>query len=372
VHRGLPGHPAEAARVCSDSPGMKRALPAILVSGALAVLAGCGSATPSASPSTLVPIGAGLRGPSGLKAALYADGPATTAGFAFDPSGRLWITAAGLEAHKYDGVYMVPRAGARAIKVLAGLKDPIGIAWYAGRLYVASVGRVDSYGAFNGARFTQHKEVVRGPVAGAENNGLVMAPDGRFLLGITATCDHCKPASRLSAAIVSFLPDGSDVRVYAAGIRAPVGLAFFPASSDLFASMNQRDDLGAKTPGDWLALVKQGEDWRFPGCYGQGGAQCSGVPSPTAVLDKHAAVGGVAIATGQLGVGASAFVAEWASSKVQRVALTRDGSGYEGSVIPFLTGIKNPLALALAPGGGLLVGDWATGKIYLVTKAPGA
>ena len=65
--------------------------------------------------------------------------------------------------------------------------------------------------------------------------------------------------------------------------------------------MNQRDDLGAKTPGDWLALVRQGQDWGFPGCYGQGGAACAGVPKPVAVLDPHAAAGGVAVLTSELG-----------------------------------------------------------------------
>ena len=53
--------------------------------------------------------------------------------------------------------------------------------------------------------------------------------------------------------------------------------------------MNQRDDLGSKTPGDWLAVVREGQDWGFPGCWGQGGKACEGVPEPAAVLDAHAA-----------------------------------------------------------------------------------
>ena len=65
--------------------------------------------------------------------------------------------------------------------------------------------------------------------------------------------------------------------------------------------MNQRDDLGEHTPGDLLAIPQRGQDWRFPGCYGQGVPACTGVPEAVAVLDKHAAVGDVAIVTGQLG-----------------------------------------------------------------------
>jgi glucose/arabinose dehydrogenase len=117
--------------------------------------------------------------------------------------------------------------------------------------------------------------------------------------------------------------------------------------------------------------VKQGENWGFPACYGQGGAACTGVREPTAVLDKHAAAGGVAIVTGQLGdtIGTSAIVAEWQAGTVQRVALTKSGSTYEGTVSTFLTGLKNPLPLATAPDGAVLVGDWTTGIVYRVTSS---
>jgi glucose/arabinose dehydrogenase len=335
-------------------------------------LAGCGSSTTSThSTSALVPIGAGLEGPAGLHASVYAKGPPSTAAFAFDAHGRLWLTAAGLEAHSHDGVYMIARPGAKALEVLSGLDDPLGIVWYRGRLYVASVGRVDAYGGFDGRRFTEHTRILDGPAAGAENNLLALAPDGRLVLGVTATCDHCTPSSRFAGAVVSFRPDGSDLRLYAKRIRAPFGLAYIPGTNELLVSMNQRDDLGASTPGDWLALVREGQDWGFPGCYGQGGAACTGVPRPTAVLDKHAAVGGVAILTGQLGasVGTAAIVPEWNVAKVQLVALRRSGSRLAGTVEPFLTGIPNPLAVALAPDHSLLVGDWKSGTIYRITRA---
>jgi hypothetical protein len=92
------------------------------------------------------------------------------------------------------------------------------------------------------------------------------------------------------------------------------------------------------------------------------------VPSPIAVLDKHAAVGYLVIGSDEPGApaGTSAILTEWQSAKVQRVALTRTGSTYAGSVSPFLSGIRNPLAIAAGPGRSLLVGDWASGTIYLI------
>jgi glucose/arabinose dehydrogenase len=168
---------------------------------------------------------------------------------------------------------------------------------------------------------------------------------------------------------VSFRVDGSDLRVFARGIRAPIALAYYPGTSDLLVTMNQRDDLGTRTPGDWLAVVRSGDNWRFPDCYGQGGTVCAGVREPVAVLDPHAAAAGLAIVTGQLGksVGTAALVAEWAKGTVLRVPLTKTGDGYTGEGSPLLTGIKNPVALLLTPAGRLLVGDWSTGTIYEIS-----
>jgi glucose/arabinose dehydrogenase len=358
-------------RARRHAPGAALALAALLaLTGGLA---GCGSSShPSSRAQTLQPIGVGLRGPAGLKATLYATGLPTVATLAFDPHGRLWAAAAGLSNHRRDGVYVIARPGARPVRVIAGLDDPLGLLWEDGTLYVASVGRVDAFSDLRGTRFTRHREIVVGPVARGENNDLVPATGGRLLLGITATCDHCTPTSRYSGSIVSFLTDGRGLRLFAARIRAPFGLAYYPGTTHLFVTMNQRDDLGARTPGDWLAVVRQGQSWGFPECYGQGGSVCAGVPKPVAVLDPHAAVGSVVIVTGELGptVGSSAaLVAQWAVPKVQRIALTRVGSTYRGSVAPFLTGLENPLALVLAPGHSLLVGDWGTGRIYRIAPS---
>jgi glucose/arabinose dehydrogenase len=122
--------------------------------------------------------------------------------------------------------------------------------------------------------------------------------------------------------------------------------------------MNQPNDLGAHTPGDWLAVVRPGENFKFPACYGQGGPACAGVPKPVAVLDPHAAVGAVAFMTPE-----AALVAQWQVPKVQKVSLASTGAG---SVSPFLTGLEHPLALVLARDHSLLVGDWGSGRIYRV------
>ena len=36
--------------------------------------------------------------------------------------------------------------------------------------------------------------------------------------------------------------------------------------------------------------------------------------------------------------------------------------------MPLLTGFANPLPLAVAPGGALLVGDWKRGTVYRIAR----
>jgi glucose/arabinose dehydrogenase len=334
----------------------------------IVLVAACGGTNGASPTPALTSIGNGLHGPAGLHATVFARGLSDAAALAFDSAGRLWVATAAFSYSGTDGIYVVDHAGATPIEVVTGLRTPLGLLWYSGSLYVASTSRVDAYSNFNGTRFLAHRTILTLPTGSGEVNEIVLAPDGRMLMGITASCDHCTPSLAVSGSIVSFLPNGTDLQEFATRIRAPVGLEFYPGTDDLFVTMNQRDDLGSKTPGDWLAVVRQGQSWGFPGCYGQGGTLCAGVPAPVAVLDKHAAVSGVAIVTGQLGssVGTKALVAEWAKGIVDAVALTKEASGYTGTVSTFISGLDEPVPVILGPGNALYVGDWGRGIIYRV------
>jgi glucose/arabinose dehydrogenase len=326
----------------------------------------------AATGSALVSIGAGLQGPKGLHAAVYATGLAHVSAFALDARGRLWVTTSAASGHTADGVYLVPARGAKPVEVISGLQGPLGLVWHGGTLYVASIGRVDAFSGLSGSRFATRTRILAEPAGHGWNQNLVLAPSGRLIMSIASACDHCSTTSRWSASIISFARDGSDVSTYASRVRAAFGLAFYPGTSTLLASMNQRDDLGAQTPGDALAIVEAGQDWRFPGCYGQGGSACKGVPAVLATLGKHAAAGGVTVATGQLGtaIGTAALVPEWELGTVQRVVLSGPASNLRGgTATTVLRGFEHPLPVLATSGRTLYVGDWATGKIFLITAS---
>ena len=342
----------------------------------VALVAGCAgaAAAPASETPALTAIGAGLQGPTGLTASVYATGLANVAAFAFDTDGRLWAATASFADDGTDAVYLVTTAGATPLKVVADVHTPLGLVWDDQTLYVSSGDGIVAYDGFDGTAFASHRTVLALPAGVGQVNGLALSPDGRLYLGVSAPCDACTPETADAAAVLSVLPDGTDLRVEAGHIRAPVGLAFYPGTSDLFVTMNQRDDLGDATPGDWLAVVRSGQEWGFPDCYGQGGSACTGVPAPVAVLDTHAAVSGVAIVTGGLGstVGSSALVAEWTKGVVLRVRLASGGSTTGATAESFLTGLKQPVAIASTPDGAVFVGDWGTGTVYRIFTSAAA
>jgi glucose/arabinose dehydrogenase len=334
----------------------------------LAVTAGCGgrgvaskdNPTTTSPTSALVDIGHGLDGPAGSRAVIASTGAQHVASLAEDASGRLWFGTAAYDDTGHDGVYLSTGATSKPLEVLSDQHTVLGLDWVGGELYIASKERVDAYSGFDGTRFASHRTVVTFQPGVGEVNQIVMGPDGRFRLGISSPCDSCTPTVPHAGSVVSFLPDGSDLRTEAAAIRAPVGLAYVPGTADLLVTMNQRDDLGSRTPGDWLSHVSNGQNWRQPACYGQGGAVCAGVPAPVATLDRHAAASGVAI------VGGAAIVAEWTKGKVLRIELHHDGATYTGTATPFVTGIPKPMAVLATTGGEVLVGDWQRGTVYRI------
>ncbi len=358
-------------------PFPRRAVATAVVS--LAVLGACGSSgtTTGSSPSTGsttsaasgTSIGAGLSGPSGLRAAAVATGMKDASALAYDSASRLWVATADYSDSGADAVYVVDAPGATPVKVVTDVHTPLGLLWIGSTLYVSETGGVLALSGFDGTAFAHRTTALPLPTDVGEVNGMALAPDGRIWLGISAPCDHCTPTSPYSASVVSFAPDGSGLRVEAAGIRAPVGLTYYPGTSDLFVTMNQRDDLGDATPGDWLSVVASGQHWGFPDCYGQGGSACAGAPSPAATLDPHAAVSGVTVLPNGIGstAGPVAIVAEWATGKVLAVALTKTATGYTGTASTWISGINKPVPVITGPSGQVVIGDWDTGTIYALT-----
>ena len=56
-------------------------------------------------------------------------------------------------------------------------------------------------------------------------------------------------------------------RIFASGLRNPVGMAWEPTTGALWTVVNERDGLGDETPPDYLTSVRDGGFYGWPYCY---------------------------------------------------------------------------------------------------------
>ena len=210
----------------------------------------------------------------------------------------------------------------------------------------------------------------------------MLGPDGRLYWGSGSTCDVCREHDARSAAILSLRPDGSDLRVFARGLRNPYGLAFQPGTGRLYASVNGQDHLGTKTdpePAETVVAVRRHAFYGWPRCWPNArtlrlSGRCRGVTRPAAYLEPHSSADGIAFYTGRAFPRAyrgDLFVAGWGQylshrfgRRVVRVELRRDGR--RSRVTSFASGFAHPLALLVDRRGGLLVADWGRGVVYRI------
>lgn len=330
--------------------------------------------------------------PPGFKLEGFARGIPHPSNLAFDPTGRLWLTSAEHVTASGDGVWMVPRRGARPRHVVRRLYSALGLLWHGGELYVSHVvpystvsspphtGRVVAFSGFDGRRFARRRVVVDGIPTGRHRvDSLAAGPDGRIYLGVGSRHDARRSRHSLSGTVVSFRPGGGDLRVEARGLRNPYGLAFIPGTGRLLVSEHGRDDLGLDRPPEEVNLIRTAGSPRwygFPECWGQGGAACDGAVAPLVRLRAHSAPGAVVVAPRLGRYGRSAFVTRYGSSfrenpsggDVVRIPLPAQG---RPRVRRFATGLGlyEPLGLALGPREGLYVSLWRSGRVVRVVPA---
>ena len=329
----------------------------------------------AAAPGT-----AAIRVPKGFAASVYARGLAQPTAMAFGPDGRLYVTQNG-------GSVVAIGASRRPTRFASGFTVPLGLAWLGRTLYVSRSGGVGSVRlAASGAAVARRTLLARLPFKEHQQDNVVVGRDGRLYLGNGSTCDVCREPDPRSASILSFRPDGSDLRVVATGLRNPYGLAVQPSTGRLFASVNGQDKLGTGEPAEMVVQVRRGRFFGWPRCWPSFArlalvGSCGGTTPPVAYLEPHSSADGMAFYTGTSFPAAyrgDLFVAEWGEylskrhgRKLVHVPFDAHGRPLAKRATTFATGFDHPLAVAVdRSSGDLLVADWGRGTIYAIRAKP--
>lgn len=98
---------------------------------------------------------------------------------------------------------------------------------------------------------------------------VVFTPDGKKMLVSVGSHSNVSDdeLEKHRADVLEYNPDGTGFRVYASGIRNPVGLAIEPETGELWASVNERDGLGDDLPPDYITRVQENGFYGWPWYY---------------------------------------------------------------------------------------------------------
>jgi glucose/arabinose dehydrogenase len=286
---------------------------------------------------------------------------------------------------------------------LDGLRSPIGMALIGGDFYVANTDAVWRFPYVQGATaISGGGEKVADLPAGAINyhwtKNLLASPDGTTLfvaVGSNSNIgEHGPDAEANRAAVLAVDVESRRVRVFASGLRNPVGLAWHPETGALWTTVNERDELGNDLVPDYLTTVRDGGFYGWPYSYFGTHVDARVTPQrpdlvaqaivPDYALGAHTASLGLAFSTGALfgpGFRGGAFIGQHGSWN------RRPRSGYAVIFVPFangmpagppepvLTGFVNaggqargrPAGVAIDRVGALLVADDVGNRVWRVT-----
>ena len=287
------------------------------------------------------------------------------------------------------------------------LAAPFGLAFNDGYLYVGNPGSIIRYKYTNGDLKAQGEpeKLIDLPTGGHSTRNIVFNRAGtKMYVAVGSQSNNNAGEDCRRAAILEFNPDGTGYRVYASGIRNPVGLTLQPGTDIVWTAMNERDNLGDDLVPDYATSVKDGGFYGWPYSYigtNYDPRYVGAFPDlvkraivPDVLIPAHSAALGITFYTGTQfpqryrNGGFVALHGSWNRSVAAgyKVVFFPMTNGKPGPLEDFLTGflVKDgaggtrverwgrPVGVTVARDGGLLVSDDGSNRIWKISAGPGA
>jgi glucose/arabinose dehydrogenase len=282
------------------------------------------------------------------------------------------------------------------------LGQPFGLAFDDGYLYVGNTTSLVRYKYANGDLKAQGEpeKLMNLPPGGHTTRNIIFNRAGtKMYVAVGSQSNNDAGEDCRRAAILEFNPDGSGYRVFASGIRNPVGLALQPGTDIIWTAMNERDNLGDDLVPDYATSVKEGGFYGWPYSYIGGNYDPRYVGAfpalvkralvPDVLIPAHSAALGITFYTGNQfpqRYRNGAFVAlhgSWNRSVAAgyKVIFFPMDKGRPGPIEDFMTGFLTstgenggpiehwgrPVGVTMARDGSLLVSDDGGHKIWRIS-----
>jgi hypothetical protein len=289
---------------------------------------------------------------------------------------------------------------------LAGLNSPFGMALVGNTFYVANTDAIVRYPYSEGeTEIVAGGSIVTSLPAGPINHhwtkNLIATADGSKLYVAVGSNSNVMEngiaQEEARAAIWEVEPHTGNHRIFASGLRNPVGMAWEPKTGALWVAVNERDELGSDLVPDYMTAVRDGAFYGWPySYYGNHIDTRARPPNPGLVEKAIAPDYALGAHTASLGLASSQgttlparfehgmFVGQHGSWN------RRPRSGYKVIFVPFTDGVPSgdpadvligfvkengdamgrPVGVGIDNRGALLVADDVGNTIWRVTSKP--
>jgi glucose/arabinose dehydrogenase len=285
---------------------------------------------------------------------------------------------------------------------LTGLYSPFGMALVRNTLYVANADALLAFPYAEGATRIAAAPRRVAPLPAGRNHhwtkSLVASPDGsKLYVGVGSNsnvAEHGLAEERSRASILEIDARTGATRVFASGLRNPVGMGWAPESGALWAAVNERDEIGSDHVPDYMTSVRPGGFYGWPWSYygqtvdsrvkPQRPDMVAKAIKPDYALGPHTASLGLTFSGGaRLGPGfaSGAFIGQHGSwnrkprSGYKVIFVPFSGGKPSGRPVDVLTGflsgegkaLGRPVGVQIARDGALLVADDVGNIIWRVS-----
>jgi len=337
--------------------------------------------------------------PQGFRVNVYAESFKTPRWLIVAPNGDLFVAESG--AGRIEVLRDPQHTGsAQERETFASHQNyPFGIVFHDDYVYIGNQNEIVrfKYDPKTSKRLGEAEHLLDVPPGGHSTRSLAITADGKHLLIGVGSASNIDTGERPARAAITICDlDGKNARLFATGLRNPVGLALNPTTGQAWTSVNERDELGDDLPPDYFTSVQDGGFYGWPYSYIGSNVDTrvkqekpelvARAIIPDVLLGAHVAPLQFAFYTGKQFPEAyrgGAFVAEhgsWNRAKRSgyQVAFVgfKDGKAAQDPV-PFLTGFVpdqgkglvygRPVGVAVLPDGSLVVSDDGPGILYRVS-----
>jgi glucose/arabinose dehydrogenase len=298
-----------------------------------------------------------------------------------------------------DGIYEVRE------EFLSQLNRPFGMLIMGNYFYVANTDALLRYPYTVGEKVIKSKgEKILDLPAGGYNNhwtrNIIASADGKKILISVGSGSNVgengMDKEERRANILEVDPNGKGERIFATGLRNPVGMDFEPTTHTLWTAVNERDELGDDLVPDYITSVKEGGFYGWPYSY-FGQHEDPRLKGQRPDLVKKAIVPDIPVGSHTASLGLAFYKAKAFPEKYRNgVFVAQHGSwnrsvlsGYKVLFVPFkngkasgipedfLTGFiadpakskvyGRPVCVVVLPDGSLLVSDDASNTLWQIS-----